>query len=81
MNEDRAIVRALAVSPVELLALVLHPREKNPGNARAWLNLGLALRRMALAGHLSLKMLAHYWQARMEAKRRALDALSDRLPE
>jgi integrase len=31
---------------------------------------------MAIAGHVSLKMLAHYSHIRLEAKRRALDALS-----
>ena len=33
---------------------------------------------MAIAGHVSPKMLAHYSHVRMEAKRRALDALSSR---
>jgi len=33
---------------------------------------------MAIAGHVSPKMLAHYSHVRLEAKRRALDALSNR---
>jgi Phage integrase family len=33
---------------------------------------------MSIAGHVSLKMLAHYSHVRMEAKRKALDALSGR---
>ena len=36
---------------------------------------------MAIAGHVSPKMLAHYSHVRLEAKRRALDALSNRHPE
>ncbi len=48
MNEDHAIIPALAVSPPELLALTLLHHQRSPGNAGAWLNLGLALRRMAL---------------------------------
>jgi tetratricopeptide (TPR) repeat protein len=38
----------LAVSPAEVLALVLVHHQKNPENTAAWLNLGLALRRMSL---------------------------------
>ena len=48
MNEDHAIIPALAVSPPELLALTLLHHQRSPGNAGAWLNLGVALRRMAL---------------------------------
>jgi Phage integrase family len=33
---------------------------------------------MAIAGHVSPRMLAHYSHVRMEAKRQALDALSSR---
>jgi hypothetical protein len=33
---------------------------------------------MAIAGHVSSKMLAHYSHVRLEAKRTALDALSTR---
>jgi hypothetical protein len=33
---------------------------------------------MAIAGHVSPKMLAHYSHVRMDAKRKALDALSGR---
>jgi hypothetical protein len=47
MKEDHAIP-TLAVSPAELLAQILLHQQTNPGNAAAWLNLGLALRRMAL---------------------------------
>jgi hypothetical protein len=35
---------------------------------------------MAVAGHVSPKMLAHYSHVRLEAKRTALDALSRRKP-
>ena len=31
---------------------------------------------MAIAGHVSLRMLAHYSHVRLEAKRKALDALA-----
>jgi hypothetical protein len=33
---------------------------------------------MAIAGHVSPKMLAHYSHVRMEAKRRALDSLASK---
>jgi uncharacterized protein (DUF849 family) len=33
---------------------------------------------MAIAGHVSPKMLAHYSRVRLDAKRQALDALSNR---
>ena len=36
---------------------------------------------MAIAGHVSPKMLAHYSHVRLEAKRQALDALSTREAE
>lgn len=48
MIEDHAIIPPLAVSPAEVLALVLVHHQKSPGNTAAWLNLGLALRRMSL---------------------------------
>ena len=32
---------------------------------------------MSIAGHVSLKMLAHYSHVRLDAKRKALDALSN----
>ena len=48
MIEDHAIIPPLAVSPAEVLALVLVHHQKSPENTAAWLNLGLALRRMAL---------------------------------
>jgi tetratricopeptide (TPR) repeat protein len=48
MNEDQAIIPTLGVSPAELLALTLLHHQKNPENPAAWLNLGIALRRMAL---------------------------------
>jgi tetratricopeptide (TPR) repeat protein len=48
MIEDHAIIPPLSVSPPEILGLVLLHHQKNPGNTAAWLNLGLALRRMAL---------------------------------
>jgi len=35
---------------------------------------------MSIAGHVSAKMLAHYSHVRMDAKRKALDALSDGAP-
>jgi tetratricopeptide (TPR) repeat protein len=47
MIEDHAIVPP-AASPAEVLALTLLHHQKNPENSAAWLNLGLALRRMAL---------------------------------
>ena len=48
MSEDHAVIPTVAVSAPELLALTLLHYQRNPGNAGAWLNLGLALRRMAL---------------------------------
>ena len=36
---------------------------------------------MAIAGHISHKMLEHYSHVRVEAKRQALDALTTRRPE
>lgn len=51
--EDHALIPQLAISPAAVLALVLTHHQKSPGNTAAWLNLGLALRRMAVyqAGH------------------------------
>ena len=34
---------------------------------------------MSIAGHVSQQMLAHYSHVRIEAKRKALDALADRV--
>jgi tetratricopeptide (TPR) repeat protein len=48
MIEDHAVIPPLAVSPAEVLALVLVHHQKSPENTAAWLNLGLALRRMTL---------------------------------
>jgi tetratricopeptide (TPR) repeat protein len=48
LAEDQAIVPVVETDPPKLLAMVLLHHEENPGNATAWLNLGLALRRMAL---------------------------------
>ncbi len=48
MIEDHAVIPPLALSPAEVLALVLVHHQKSPENTAAWLNLGLALRRMAL---------------------------------
>lgn len=48
MIEDHAIIPALTASPAEVLALTLLHHQKNPENCAAWLNLGFALRRMAL---------------------------------
>lgn len=48
MIEDKAIIPVLTASPAEVLALTLLHHQKNPENCAAWLNLGLALRRMAL---------------------------------
>lgn len=46
--EDHAVIPPMAASPAEVLGLVLLHHQKSPGNTAAWLNLGLALRRMAL---------------------------------
>lgn len=46
--EDHAVIPTAGVSAPELLALTLLHHQRNPGNAGAWLNLALALRRMAL---------------------------------
>ncbi len=46
--EDHAVIPKLAVSAPEILALTLLHHQRNPANAGAWLNLGLALRRMGL---------------------------------
>ena len=46
--EDQAIIPIAQTDPPKLLAMVLLHHKENPGNATAWLNLGLALRRMAL---------------------------------
>lgn len=46
--EDHAVIPTAAVSAPELLALTVLHHQRNPENAGAWLNLGLALRRMAL---------------------------------
>jgi tetratricopeptide (TPR) repeat protein len=48
MIEDHAVIPPIAVLPAEVLALVLVHHQKSPENTAAWLNLGLALRRMAL---------------------------------
>ena len=48
MVEDHAIIPPLAVPAAEVLALLLVHHQKSPGNTAAWLNLGLALRRMSL---------------------------------
>jgi len=45
--EDHALIPTLPVSAPALLALTLLHHLRNPANAGAWLNLGLALRRMA----------------------------------
>ncbi len=46
--EDEAVIPAVQTDPPKLLAMVLLHHRRNPQNATAWLNLGLALRRMAL---------------------------------
>jgi tetratricopeptide (TPR) repeat protein len=46
--EDEAIIPAVETDPPKLLAMVLLHHRRNPQNATAWLNLGLALRRMTL---------------------------------
>ena len=46
--EDHAVIPPMTASPAEVLGLVLLHHEKSPQNTAAWLNLGLALRRMAL---------------------------------
>jgi len=48
MIEDHAIIPPLAVSPADVLELVLVHHHKRPDNTAEWLTLGLALRRMAL---------------------------------
>ena len=48
LAEDEAIIPVVETDPPKLLAMVLLHHKENPGNATAWLNLGLALRRMAL---------------------------------
>src|SRR5260370_42386207 len=48
MIEDHEVIPPLALSPAEVLALVLVHHQKSPENTAAWLNLVLALRRMAL---------------------------------
>jgi len=49
MHDDGAVIpETPGVSAAQMLALVLLHHRRNPENARAWLNLGLALRRMAL---------------------------------
>jgi tetratricopeptide (TPR) repeat protein len=48
MIEDHALIPALSVCAPEMLALTLLHHQRNPDNAGAWLNLGIALRRMAL---------------------------------
>jgi len=48
MAEDGAIIPTHAAPPAETLALTLLHHLNNPRNAAAWLNLGLALRRMSL---------------------------------
>lgn len=48
MIEDRALIPAPSVCAPEMLALTLVHHQKNPENSGAWLNLGIALRRMAL---------------------------------
>ena len=46
--EDHAVIPPMTASPAEVLGLVLFHHRKSPRNTAAWLNLGLALRRMAL---------------------------------
>jgi tetratricopeptide (TPR) repeat protein len=46
--EDEAVIPAVQTDHPKLLAMVLLHHRRNPQNATAWLNLGLALRRMAL---------------------------------
>jgi len=46
--EDQAVIPAVQTDPPKLLAMVMLHHRENPRNATAWLNLGLALRRMAL---------------------------------
>lgn len=46
--EDHALIPQLGSSPAAVLALVLQHHQKSPENTAAWLNLGLALRRMAV---------------------------------
>ena len=49
MHEDGALIPTPpAVSAPHMLGLILLHHLRNPGNTGAWLNLGLALRRMAL---------------------------------
>lgn len=48
MIEDHALIPVVTVSALETLALTLLHHQRNPANPGAWLNLGLALRRMAL---------------------------------
>jgi len=49
MHDDGAVIpETPGVSAAQMLALVLLHHRRNPENAGAWLNLGLALRRMAL---------------------------------
>lgn len=48
MIEDHALIPALSVCAPEMLALTLLHHQRNPENSGAWLNLGIALRRMAL---------------------------------
>ena len=46
--EDEAVIPSLETEPPKLLEMILLHHRRNPQNATAWLNLGLALRRMAL---------------------------------
>lgn len=49
VRDDGAVIpETLAVSAPQMLALVLLHHRRNPENTGAWLNLGFALRRMAL---------------------------------
>lgn len=47
LRSDEAIVPELQVDTPQLLALVLTHHIRNPGHSVGWLNLGLALRRLA----------------------------------
>lgn len=55
MVEDHAIIPPLAISPAEVLPLVLVHHQKNPENTAAWLNLGLALSRHRVDGTEEIK--------------------------
>ena len=76
--EDHAIIPPLSVSPPEVLGLVLLHHQKNPGNTAAWLNLGLALRRMALSqGNDGDHHSQHLLQSALESFDRSLQLEPD----